>query len=582
MGPSDKNRSRRVPISAWPYCLAAGILLLAGRYDWSAASPGPAWRGLLCSAFFFCITVPVFAGVLRRTPLPLWVQNTAVSLFAALLTLPYRWLGLDRWYYHRNGPAWLDWKSVAARPPKLSWFPQALWDPPQIPGELLFFPLLAGALLGLGWLSIRAAKRYNWSVAPRSALLAGAMLLLIVAETWMHLSLRSPYTYICHFEQPAAANYWYQVYLFPAAKGAVNADYFVFRALEVVFLGTPEPLNGMLIRRSFPYYLSAQFSYFFNPYYVMIVLNVLMWLAASLAIMDYVGRHVGRGAGQVAGWLTASAPGFIMYAAQPQTYLWGYGAVAIVIWAHWRLCGSEQAGFGDYALLGGILALALQTYDLFAIVAYLIGYELLVSRRIFKILISISIAIGLYVAFGALTARMSTIVPDHSNSQYLATSLSRTVEVLTSNPLAAKTYNLYIGLVSSYIMNLSNTVFVFPLLIAAAGILFTATPKVLRLIGLLALPGFVNYIVLYFGQTELATFPRFVYIGYPAVYIACAVAVVRLAELRFARWAPAAVAAVAIGLHVALTNVDVFGYPWLYYLFYYQRMPLSHFTGGAG
>ena len=97
-----------------------------------------------------------------------------------------------------------------------------------------------------------------------------------------------------HFERSAKANYWYHSYLFSDGRGAVNADYFVFRALEDVFLGTKEPPNGMLFRRPFPYYLSAQASYFVNDYYVILVMNVLMWAAAAWAIQDYTAFHVGE------------------------------------------------------------------------------------------------------------------------------------------------------------------------------------------------------------------------------------------------------------------------------------------------
>jgi hypothetical protein len=104
----------------------------------------------------------------------------------------------------------------------------------------------------------------------------------------------------------------------------------------------------------------------------------------------------------------------------------------------------------------------------------------------------------------------------------------------------------------------------------------------LRLLGLLALPSFITFVALYLGQTSLATYPRFVFVAYPAIYTACAVAIVRIARQWTVPFAPAAITAFAICLHIVLTNADVFGHPWLYYLFYYQRTMLSSFMSALG
>ena len=564
---------------SWPYWLVLSFLLLPGRYDWSGPNRAPSWRGLLCSAFFLCLIIPLLSSLLHRAGgLTAWCQPI-LGMVALLLSLPYRWVGLDRLYYHRDKPIWLGWKNPGLLPPKLLWFPQALSGPASIPGEKIFFFGLAGTIL-LAWgLYIRVRIRRGRPLGQSTVIFGVALVALIVAETWLHISLRSPYTYICHFEQPPAANYWYHALLFSNGQGAVNADYFVFRALEEVFLGTPQPLNGMLIRRPFPMYISSQFSYFFNPYYVMLVMNVLLWLAAALAVRDYVAAHVSTSAASIAALLTASAPGFIMYVAQPQTYLWGFGAVAIIVWAHWRLCGHPKATIRDYILFGGILALAFLTYDLFSLLVYLIAYDLLFSRRFQGIAVAAVIAMTVYVAFGVLTGPMNSITHDIKNSKYLGIALSNTFEVVRSFPLRLGTYSLYLQVVPNYIRNLSNTVFVFPLLLAAIGLFMIKRSGRLQLLGLLALPSIVNYAFLYLGQTELAVSPRFEFIGYLAVYIACGIALAAVAQW-IGRYAPRVALLATIGaitLHILLTNADVFGFPWLYYMFYYQTAAPANF-----
>ena len=556
---------------------------MPGRYNWSMPTRSASWRGYLCSAFFFCILIPLILEALERSEVRVVARNAFLAGVTLLFALPYYWLGANRLFYRPSGPDWFGWKSFAEAP-KLVWFPRAIWEPPVIPGELLFFPLLTAALLCGAWFFLRVRRRMGRPVSRSTAILGATAILLIVAETWMHISLRSPYSYITHFEQPKSANYWYHVMLFANGQGAVNGDYFVFRALEQVFTGTPDSFNGMLIRRPFPFYLSSQFSAFVNPYYVMLCLNVGVWISAVLAARDYVAAHFGRAQAVIAALLIASGPGFIMYVAQPQTYLWGYCAVILTIWAHWRICGSPDAKMRDYLFFGGVLALALLTYDLLTLLLYLAGYELLFKRRKWPIAVSASLAIAIYVAFGLLTAHMTSFVHDNSNSKFIGLSVTNAITALRSSPLALKNYVLYGGLLWNYIWNLSNAVFVFPLLIAALGLFcLNSTPK-LKLVGLLFLPSFAGAAFLYLGQTALTAWPRFTFIAYPAVYILCGVALwaaARSIGLRWAglRWKYAAVAVALCGvtLHVVLVNADVFGYPWLYYLFYYQQLAPANF-----
>jgi hypothetical protein len=556
---------------------------MPGRYHWLASTRPASWRGFLCSAFFFCILVPLISEILERSEVRPMLRNAFLAGVTLFFSLPYYWLGLDRLFYRPYGPDWFNWNAVG-QTPKLVWFPGAIWEPPLIPGELLFFPLLATALLGVAWLFVRAKRQAGKPVSRSTALLGAAVILLIVAETWMHISLRSPYTYITHFEQPGSANYWYHVLLFASGKGAVNADYFVFRALEQVFMGTPGPINGMLIRRPFPFYLSSQLSVFANPYYVMLALNVGIWIAAVLAAHEYVAAHFGRAQAIIAALLTASGPGFIMYVAQPQTYLWGYCAVILTIWAHWRICGSPHARRRDYLFFGGVLALALLTYDLLSLLLYLAGYELLFKRRRWPIAISVGLAIGIYVAFGLLTGPMTTFVHDNSNSKFIGLSVTNAMAALRSNPLGLQSYVLYGGLLRNYVWNLSNAVFVFPLAIAIAGLFCLNSAPKLKLVALLFLPSFASAAFLYLGQTPLAAWPRFTFIAYPAVYVLCGVALWTGARTFGSRWvglrwkyAATAVALCGAGLHIALVNADVFGHPWLYYLFYYEQLTPAHF-----
>jgi hypothetical protein len=238
----------------------------------------------------------------------------------------------------------------------------------------------------------------------------------------------------------------------------------------------------------------------------------------------------------------------------------------------------------DYVFFGGILSLGLLTYDLLILLLYLAGYELLFKTRRWPIVVSAGVAIAIYVAFGRLTTPMTSFIHDDTNSRYIGISLMNAIAAVRVSPLGLKSYVLHGGLLSNYFWNLSNAVFVFPLLIAIIGLFCLASPQKLKLVGLLFLPSFACTAFLYFGRTTLAMMPRFSFVAFPAVYILCSVALWTAARRVGLRWAAsrwkyvaAAVALCGIALHIVLVNADVFGHPWLYYLFYYQQLNPAYF-----
>ncbi len=129
---------------------------------------------------------------------------------------------------------------------------------------------------------------------------------LIVFQSWLHLSLRAPYTYLMHYAEPKATQKawityapnghpaihidqvpkphgWWHIYLFPNYRGAVTYDYPLFRACEEIFQGVPPDQSTPIARRILTFYISSQFVCFFNPYYVFMFLNTACWLLATLA-----------------------------------------------------------------------------------------------------------------------------------------------------------------------------------------------------------------------------------------------------------------------------------------------------------
>jgi hypothetical protein len=497
-------------------------------------------------------------------------MNTITGAATIVCTLPYRWLRLDRLFYYRNHPEWVDWRISPSGAPRLAWFPQARLFETVFPGQIPFFIFLFAAILAAAAVSLAFRNRIGRSVTRRTVLLFVGVAALIGSETWLHLSLRSPYNYILHYVPTRFTRPWLHVYLFENGTGPVTADFYVFRSVENIFIGSRNPEDGMVTNRPFPYYLSSQLTAFVNDYYVMIAMNLAMWLASVFAVRDYASSHFGSRVADIAALLAASAPGFIAFAAQPQTYVWGYGAFTLAIWAHWRICWKEKSGRREYLLFAGLLALAFLTYDLFSLAAYLIGYELLFKRPLAKIAVSLSVALAAYFLFNFVVNSVPSIVHAISNASFMVLSFQSIVAVFRSFPLALSNYRLYADFLPSYFRNLGEAVFVFPMLLGLTGVFMIRELSKLRLIILLALPSFLNFAFLHFGQSHLSGWPRFEFTGYLAVYILCGVAVAAFTDLivPYRHWLFPSATAIVIAANIISTNIDAFGYPWLYYFFY--------------
>jgi hypothetical protein len=578
---TDLGQAVEQPVSAsggllratlsWTCVLLLGLALLSGRYHWGVDVASFSMRGYLSSAYMFVLFLPTLYYTLRAFALPARRTQMMVAAVALLLTMPYVWLGLDGAYLligqpHRYGFA----MTAETRPVAPEWFPAALARLPAIPYEGLVFTglLLAGLLVAL-----LAWRRLDDPARRRALVLVLGAYGLILLQAWLHLSLRSPYVYLTYFEQPADQNYWYLVYLFPGGRGAVNADNFVFRALEEHFQGAPYDVNTMLIRRSFPFYLSAQLTYWINPFYVFLVLNVALWLVAVLCLYLFARDLWGERVALFAAVLLASGSGFIVYVAQPMVYVAGIALIVVLCYLFHRLIVRGQRRPADYLLFGLLLGLGTLTYDIFQVYLFLALYALIQRVPLRGLALAFAVAVALYLGFLYLQTDILQLRLEQKNSQETRIPGQNILAALRDhNP--NEWYFLSASFADRYLGHLSRAFFVLPLLLAMVGFVL-AQPWRLRLILLaMLLPSVAAAAYLHFGQFYLAAMPRFVYMAYPAVYILAAITLDRLASLdgqprwawvgRYGPW-------LLVALVVMLNNADVFGLPATYYHFYHQQ-----------
>ncbi|HTW94484.1 MAG TPA: hypothetical protein VMD30_06815, partial [Tepidisphaeraceae bacterium] len=279
-------------VVCWGLLIGLGLVLLHGRFDWRG---GPevftgSWHGYLTSAFFFAFTFPTFyftAGLfIANRRIVAWLT----AVYALICVMPYHWLGVDRLAIFSNHFSPVYFSHAGPPAPQLDWLPQSLLHFPAVPWEGWFFGTLLIGAIGL-FLVLSGGKPRRWVSDHPAGAVAFAVFGLILLQTWLHLSMRSPYTYLARFEvKPDVRNgkviwldhTWHHYYLYPNHQGAVEGDHYVFRACEGLFQGTPGSVNTQQVRRCAVCYWSSQFTFFFNPLYVFLALNMALWLAAAM------------------------------------------------------------------------------------------------------------------------------------------------------------------------------------------------------------------------------------------------------------------------------------------------------------
>ena len=562
----------------WLCVFIVGLTLLAGRYDWSLETAPYAWKGYLSSAYMLVATLPALYYLLVLFEWNRRWRLAATAALTLLLTLPYRWLGLNSLYYNRNRPAFWPGAAMPKLPWGSNWFPQCLNHLRSSPREGLLFGslVLAGFLIAwIYWHSNGKTRCEASGGRGRTTLFWLGLYLFILFETWLHLGARSPYLYICTYEQPAQTNYLYAVYLSPDGLNPVNGDYFIFRELEEYFEGRPQAMNGMQIRRSYEAYLSSQISYFFNPYYVYLGINVALWFLACLCAYRYACPDWGRRTAIFFAFLAGCGPGFIMYAGQPMFYVTGYALNMMLLWLYERMIlTAPPRALGRFALYGLVLGIGSMVYDLFPMYLVLILYAWHRRSSVACLLASIALSLTVYFGFLELQQHWLKLAVSDANSKYLTIALQNFIALIAAGDVATL-YERLAGMLGNFITNLSYAFFFFPLMLALLGLVFNSGAEktkraLVPLMGALAL----NCYLWMGGDYLLARMPRFMFIAYPCVYLLAASFVDRASTEIHRRWPvlPAGgLAALMLAPALILSNIDIFGYPQMYYWFYYVR-----------
>ncbi|MGD0387584.1 MAG: hypothetical protein ABSC42_01405 [Tepidisphaeraceae bacterium] len=587
--------AKRLPadLKVWAIVLPLGWVLLLGRYNWSHDGDDYALEGWLASGWMLLLTLPA----LFYTSRILWGRRWAIGLaglFALLCTLPYRWLGLASSRFWSDHFSFSNWLTDAHAPvPNIAWFPAAIRQEPVIPHEAKVFALLVALPLAALLCASRLRPTYRW-FADHLGWGVGAMALtLIVAQSWLHLSLRAPYAYLMHYAEPKPVekawviynsggppivhteqeiqpNGWWHLYLFPHYRGAVNLDYGNFHACEEVFQGVAPNQPSTIARRLLTFYLSSQWVCFFNPYYVFLFLNTVFWLAAVLAGFGLARRLTDVPTATVLALFIATGCGFIFFVNQPTSYLSGYAAEMVVIYLFERLIVADKNP-GNAWLFALLYGLGMLVTDLMPLLVFFPIYAVARLAPLKRTLLSLALACCCYagtLAFLAYVARVPNVA---GNFDILATPFA---ELKDCTP--DKFYILCLEFLNRFAMDLFHGFLILPLLPAIFGLAFLRERQRILSIVALLLPavctvGLLEFSGARFRDWPLAALPRLAYIAYPAVYLLAAIGLVEGSRTIFRNWPRVARLAPYLFLIAVfvLNNLDVFGVPATYYHFYF-------------
>jgi hypothetical protein len=592
---ANEPRAWLRPLALWAALLVAGLVLLYGRYDWDLEGGEVAERGFWLSAYLFVLLIPTCFYLLRRVTHDDVFAGVVTGAVFLVFTLPYEALGLDDAYYYADR---LPYFTIDHFPPSLEFFPDGALR--AFPWDWLFMPLLFLGGTGIVWGLWKIRERAGFKSPRAIPILLTAAFAAICLQTFLHSSMRSPYTYLGHYQEPtkverelaeeadqeAPIERWYHVYHFDDGSGATEADQFSFTALEKIVQGAPDANEGnnMLIRRPFSFYVASQFSYFTNTFYPWLALNCLLWLAAVFATARLVSQWATPRAGLIAGALTAVGPGFVAFAATPAMYLQGYAAIAIALCLFEDLVVRNRgSSAGPIVLFTAALTLLALIYDMTPFLFVLLAYGLARKVRAGPLVASLAGAFVLTAGFTFVYSNVLGVDINPANADRIPQAFSDVKDFLLE-PSIHSWYDAGAQIPGVYARLVLQAFFVLPVVLALFGL-----PKLKdRALQVLAAAFFLMGLAIIAAfqisdQKDLEELPRLVYRIFPAVYLLAAIALDSFSLPRPATagsWIPNRVRTaapwVAVGLLFIAANIDIFGYPTLYVEFFISDPPVGY------
>src|SRR5271157_2092323 len=558
----------------WMLYLGAALVILWGRYAWVTSGSPYSRRGFLDSAYMLVFTLPTAYYLLKKFIRVRFGPEALVLILTVILVLPYHWLGLEKFQYQ---PFYsYSWQGI-----DLSKFPAFAQDLPggiSTLGQVIpfLFPFLT-FLIVLGLISAfictysQTARLFK--NRPIELAFWLGLFVLVILETWIHLSYHSPILAYAYNDRTQLSG-WYAVPLFPGNQGIMMGDFHIWRDLEAHFMGSPFTPDLELIRRSYLFYLTSQFSYFISPYYVYIARNILLWFGASGAMFLLAKRITGQvGSAIFTALLTATGTGFILYSAEYPANFAGYAIIPIILWIFFKFIEAEDQTVWDYLLFGCFLGLASLVYDIYPWYLAILGIAGILKKPMTKVILSLGFSAVVYAGFLVIQARVLGFKLSNPNTDFITSSLMNLFGYLVHLDYRSL-YLLTLRGFDLYFYTLAAIFLVLPLFLAGAGLALIRDRRTfLLLFTFWAIP-FLTFLVLLYGnqswlKAPLVALPRLHYTNFLWVYLASGYCLNSIrVKLKAGKHAflSMAIPIVIILILFLLNNADVFGWHQLYSL----------------
>ena len=550
--------------------ISLGLFLSIGKFDWTM-NINSSKNSYVLSAFLFILTISmVYFGLKIFFSKKLAIISSSITTL--ILNIPIIILGLDRFRYFENRPVYYCDrinKVIGCETQRehgtllervdISWLPNFN---KMFPNEILFFSIIL--ILG-----IFLINKYILNINHKKPYII--FFSLIVVQTFLHNSLWSPITYITYFfgeDQIVRDSYTWFGFLFPNGSGAVNADYISVHHLQLFFNGE-EYQASQSVRRSFLIYIASQFTYFINPKYIYILLNISAWFLSAMCMFILFKKLVSLEFAFISSFLLATGTGFIFVVGQPAPHTLGYGLYIIIPLIIEKIFVENNENKIDHLVFViTLLTLSLLVYDILTILIGTVVYCYLRNGNCENLILSIITSYIMfmlyqYVAFDILK------LPNYENTA--------NIELAVKNLL-----NYYFNFEFSYFY--FNLIWTFTYIFNDIAILFFIFIPILMLFGFVqfipnnwkeafvpisfGLPAIIIIIFFTMGRSGLELMPRFIYGIYPMVYFFVAVAVLNFSGFFRSKLKKVFVITVLI-LNFCINNFDILGYPSMYYHFYY-------------
>lgn len=532
--------------------IALGAILLFFRFDWGDSARSFSIRSYLVSLFLFLIVVPVFSACLKKLKFPRKPTNLLTAVLALVLSFPTHLFGLKIYFYD------LILRNVGGViPPDPDWFPRAFANLPAFPGEAFLYLAFIAMAFGTFFLLAKHfsdLKRYRWIFL--------AVVSLIAIQTWLHSSLRSPYVYVTHYESPVSEKYWYLTFLYPDLKGGVNGDYHHFRTSEELFFGANKPL-APFVTRAFPAYLASQLTAYANPFPVWLLQNMIFWLFAAIALYALARSWFSEEVALFSGALMMSSQAIILYVAQPMVYATALCmlAITLVFWNSWVQTKSRAELFASI----GLLFLFFLSYEShpwvigFFVLAWVSGW----NRK--RTAIVLAGALLMYFGFLELCRHLPELAIGNTQASNDGNPIHNIIRLIkTGNPfrILIQCLKSLRGFGRCLVHN-----FQWVLIPALAGMYWMRGRQRKQMLALLVAP-LLTYSYFELGEHGYyIKFPRLVMFAYPAIFMLAGYALARMWKTVRGRW----VAGSFVVFNFIYLNIDVWGFPWIYFLWFFRH-----------